>query len=339
VKVGITRVSESVVAFPVGRLLRRPVSPAPEAVLTRPVEKLAARGLDWAVARTGPVRVAILVSGFWRSGTTWLQECLAEALDAKPVFEALSPQNPRWAQRLDAIGIHATSAQEATMPGGCDATDPMWRYLDGAFRGVHTSGFGLASRQTIGQSLRRLVVAKEVRLQLNLAAAHARYGAPVAHLRRHPCAVVASLLQADWSWRFADVSLADATAGFPEAAREAARGYDTDELSRIAAYWALSEGAAEQQLAGAPWARIIAYEQAVQAPDALLEGLCRLSGHPQKRRARANRDSVVTHPDALGLSPQARRERWRGSLSTADTARVEAVVRALAPALADRVRF
>ena len=33
----------------------------------------------------------LLINGFWRSGTTWLQQTLVEALHAKSLFEPFSP--------------------------------------------------------------------------------------------------------------------------------------------------------------------------------------------------------------------------------------------------------
>ncbi len=57
---------------------------------------LGASGLvDAALGLSGLARPVVLVSGFWRSGTTWLQECLVEGLEAKSIFEPLSPQEPR----------------------------------------------------------------------------------------------------------------------------------------------------------------------------------------------------------------------------------------------------
>jgi hypothetical protein len=33
----------------------------------------------------------LLINGFWRSGTTWLQQTLVQALNAKSLFEPFSP--------------------------------------------------------------------------------------------------------------------------------------------------------------------------------------------------------------------------------------------------------
>jgi hypothetical protein len=46
------------------------------------------------------------VSGFFRSGTTWFQECIAEGACGKTVFEPLSPYNRRVRLDEGAIGRH-----------------------------------------------------------------------------------------------------------------------------------------------------------------------------------------------------------------------------------------
>ena len=33
----------------------------------------------------------LLINGFWRSGTTWLQQTFVDAMDAKSLFEPFSP--------------------------------------------------------------------------------------------------------------------------------------------------------------------------------------------------------------------------------------------------------
>ncbi len=62
----------------------------------------------------GPI---VLVSGFWRSGTTWVQECLAESLGAKTIFEPLSPQEPRRRAFLASRFPADEDALQAFIPG------------------------------------------------------------------------------------------------------------------------------------------------------------------------------------------------------------------------------
>src|ERR1700744_1192686 len=50
-----------------------------------------ALSLDRATHSLGLSKPVLFVSGFWRSGTTWLQEYLASGFHAKTIFEPLSP--------------------------------------------------------------------------------------------------------------------------------------------------------------------------------------------------------------------------------------------------------
>ena len=293
----------------------------------------AARLIDEAVAIAGLAQPLVMVSGFWRSGTTWLQECLAESLGAKTVFEPLSPKQPGWDHILAAHLPPNPDLREAYIPGPLSAGDPAWRYLDRAVLGRGADGFGMACRRTVAESLRTGIVLKDVRLQANLAAVHERYGIPVVHVRRRPAAVVASLLIADWGWGFDQVRLADLLAGLgvDKVQREAARPFDTDPLSRIAAYWAVTERLVHRNISGKSWACVLGYEAAVTAPHTLMSFLCRFVGRPQRRRPRADDDSPVTHPEVRRMDKSLRAERWRRGLSPVDIARIETIVGSLYP--------
>jgi hypothetical protein len=59
--------------------------------VSRVASMRAARAVDLITGRLGAARPVVFVSGFWRSGTTWMQELLAKSLHAKTVFEPLLP--------------------------------------------------------------------------------------------------------------------------------------------------------------------------------------------------------------------------------------------------------
>jgi hypothetical protein len=302
-----------------------------------------ARLLDHACARTGWSRPVVLVTGFWRSGTTWLQELLAAALAAKTTFEPLSPRIPEYAALMAPCRLPGYAALEAFMP--ClDRTpdEALWRYLDDAFHGFCSGHFTLLCRTTVRESLRRRVVVKCVRLQFGHTAVHERYGVPVVHLRRHPCAVAASLKTTRWAWSFGDVRLVDIGFGaeghrlepFGADAERLARligRFDTDPLSRAAAYWALTERYVEERLADRSWARVLAYEAAVARPEAALADIGAFLRAPTLDGLEAARDSPVTEPESLGLSGQARAAAWRHRLTAEEIDRVREIVGLIFP--------
>jgi hypothetical protein len=315
----------------------------PDRRLSGRSSKAMARLLDRTCASTGWSRPVALVTGFWRSGTTWLQELLAAALAAKTTFEPLSPRIPEYAALMAPQRLPGYDTLEAFMP--ClDRTpnEALWRYLDDAFHGFCSGHFTLLCRSTVRESLRRRVVVKCVRLQFSQTAVHERYGVPVIHLRRHPCAVAASLKRTRWAWSFDGVRLADL--GFradghrlalfgDDAERLAALigRFDADPLSRAAACWALSERYVEERLADRPWARILGYEAAVAQPEAVLAELGAFLRAPALGRLGPVRDSPVTEPESRGLSGQARAEAWRHRLTVEEIDRVREIVGLIFP--------
>jgi hypothetical protein len=238
-----------------------------------------ARAADWAVARAGLAVPVALISGFWRSGTTWLQEILADSVDAKTVFEPLSPCNPPRRSMLEAAGVTNYAFSEAHIPPAAGPRDPLWTCIDAALLDGRCSQFTYACRTGIRDSLRRRIVVKDVRLQFNLAGAYERYGIPVIHIRRHPLAIVNSLISAAWPWTFDDVRLVEM---LPDRAAELTP-FDTDAVSRITALWAVTERAVDDTLQGRPWGQIVDYGELLSAPRMQLPALCEFIGYPQRR--------------------------------------------------------
>ena len=286
---------------------------------------LAAAGLiDAGLALTGRARPIVLVSGFWRSGTTWVQECLAESLDAKTIFEPLSPQEPRRRAVLERQFPGDEDALQAFIPGPSEET-PMWNALEGACRGTRGGAFLLSCRRSVVESWRTAIIVKDVRLHHNLGPFHRRFRVPVVHVRRHPCAVVASLITADWHWSFSRVRLATLV---PAASAFAA--YDTDALARIAAYWAFVERRAFLDLQGQAWAYPLAYEKLIADPAKIFAEICAWLGRHQLRTPVFSRPAASIHPDAF-IARAASSEPWRTVLSDEDVMRVEAIADALFP--------
>ena len=291
-----------------------------------------ARAIDWSLAGLRLAEPVALVSGFWRSGTTWVQECLAESLGAKTVFEPLSPVDRGRRAQLVGQVPGGEDALQAFIPPPCPAEDPLWTLLDAAFTGRHSSNFLLSCRPDVAESFKRRIVVKDVRLQFNLPGIHRRFAVPVVHVRRHPGAVVASLLAADWHWSFERVRLSDI---LPAPSGEAVRAFDTDALSRIAAYWAVTERQVAASLEGQPWARTVTYEDIVASPSAVFADLCRWVGRAQICTAAFDRPSASAHPGSFPPSGRNVHDRWRQSLSEAQVDRIARIVDDLHPAWRD----
>ena len=296
----------------------------------------AAGGIDAGLGILGLSRPVLLVSGFWRSGTTWLQECLAVALGAKTVFEPLSPMEPR--RRADLSKLYPDDGEDlwqATVPGPWSPNDVAWRYLDAACSGRLATEYLMSCRRDVAESLRPAIVVKDVRLQANLGAFQDRYRVPVVHVRRHPCAVVASLLAANWHWSFEhaplEVLLPRLGAARPEVERARALRFDTDALHRIAAFWAVTERLAAEGLSGQRWGALLSYERFSRDPAPVLAELCRTLGLGQRATVDFSQPSASVHPEAFAAYGAAPRERWRTMLTAQEISRIETVVDAIFP--------
>ena len=317
------------------RLIDEYVGGRKVAPLRRGLAVGAACAVDRALARLKGAKPILLVNGFWRSGTTWLQECCAEALDAKTVFEPLSPLNPERRAMMAGFFGDDEDIVQAFIPEARPDDEAFWRFLDGACVGRQANTFTLSCRRNARESFKRSVVVKDVRLHRNLDGFHRRYGVPVVHIRRHPCAVVASLLAADWHWSFERVRLAAVLPklGDASASSRAASGFDmfdTDAVSRIAAFWAVNERCADAALRGQPWGRLMTYEHLSADPASALAGLCDGLGLKQLRPASFETPSASIHPEVFAATPN-RSEGWRRSLPASAIGRIEAVADTLYP--------
>ena len=286
-----------------------------------------ALAVDRGLAILGVSRSILVVSGFWRSGTTWLQECLAQALGAKTVFEPLSPMEPR---RRDALGnaFSTEDALQAFVPGP-DPDPAFWRYLDAATRGKTGSRFSLSCRRNLRESFRTGIVVKDVRLHRNLRAVHERLGVPIVHIRRHPCAVIASLRAAEWHWSFERVSLLDWP--LPHVEPELRRECDCDTLSRLAAFWALHEREAARALHDQAWACEMTYEAMVGAPGRQIETVGAKLGLRMVRDAAMERPSATIDPSAFANVAARRPDFWNSLLGKAEIDRIERIASAIYP--------
>jgi len=230
-----------------------------------------ARHPEWLIdgvvgATLNPAR-AILVTGFWRSGTSVLLELMCRSLGAKAVFEPFRAGNITHDNILLERGIEESYITEPFMPFWEGEWPAYRRYVWQALTGGTPGVFVRASRRSIREkegrasstagtvwgrvrdALRRRVVVKSVRSHLivsRLAEAFSPRG--VIHIRRDPRAVVASLERKEWNW-FRDVSLTDLLLRPRDGRRKIFREV-SDRIKRVdkqggiekcAAYWALAE--------------------------------------------------------------------------------------------------
>lgn len=158
----------------------------------------------------------LLVVGFWRSGTTWVQQMVASIVHGKTVFEPIHPSVRRARRLYEELGISSRGLeyQRLYMPFASETLDrPLMDFFRDALTARPREAWIRRARGGWSESLRRRVVLKLVRGHLCALAVCRAFGLPVIHVRRDPRAIVASLdRNADWSfWHhndFCDLLLA-----------------------------------------------------------------------------------------------------------------------------------
>lgn len=284
----------------------------------------------------------LVVTGFWRSGTTWVQQQAAHALCAKTVFEPLAPSSGNfWTGRAFA-GEHAD--REMYMPlSFADLQGRAGTIVNAALAGRGHAGFAFFMRQSLSEAFRRNVVSKFTRAGFLLGEMQARNDLRFIHVRRHPGAVYASLKNVGWDWSINDVSLtkmygeaiADETPEIREV-RAVLLAHDETPLRRVGALWALSERAAHLTAKRAAPQRILelSYADLVSRKASLPVALETL-GFSLRAEPDFSQISPVTSADRHMADTEERLNGWRQQLSASEKNELRAINFELFPEMAD----
>lgn len=315
----------------------------PEEIDFGPIEKV--RHVDYWIDRAVATRIRpggiLVVSGYWRSGTTWLQQSLASILLAKTVFEPLHPAVTRELYREILYGKD-DAFREIFLPWG--GAGPHSRQVEQFLgRALWSKLPPVATRILRArrrEALRPRVVAKVVRAHLCLRALRDAFHTPIIHVVRDVRAVVASIAMTDWAWQFDRLSLKeqlldvdDGRAAYFDAWREQIVRYDRgDNVAKIVVYWALLERFVEESfpLDERNGIRLVRYSDLVHDPEASVSELLESLGFgsvPPERLAALRQDSATTSGDRKGgLSTEERIAGWATRLKPGEVRRIEDIV-------------
>ncbi|MEZ5954472.1 MAG: sulfotransferase [Hyphomonas sp.] len=279
------------------------------------------------------LRNCLLVNGFWRSGTTWLQQTLVQSLKAKSLFE---PFSPAAGQRWDRLCPGASEAsRHIYMPLSADSfarRDKIKLHL--AMRGVGTHGYAHFLRDAAQKTDGRNLVVKFTRLGFLLDDMAEIYNTPIIHIRRNPAAVYASFKETDWSWRFEDVRFSEIYSpdnhepGTPAHERATTlMRFDQSPVRRFAALWSLSEQAAQESV-NANRARLVSYEDVLRRGASVLNRLQITS----IKVAASEKASPVTSLGREKLSAKQRQNDWQRRLTREEIESIADISQELFPA-------
>lgn len=166
----------------------------------------------------------VLITGFWRSGTTWLQQTLARIFGAKSVFEPLHPSLSAYEEAIRHIAplpacgetylnLYMPYRKKNVFARSRALYNHIRRGLRGALPGLHVRNArygrrraeGTESASRLRRVLQRLrdagrtrVVMKVVRGHFLIPAIQAHFEPSIIHIRRDPRSVCASMKREGW---------------------------------------------------------------------------------------------------------------------------------------------
>ena len=221
-----------------------------------------------------PPHRRILVNGFWRSGTTWLQETLERMLQARSVFEPFNYHGAAAYNSHREFSIKRCLPEFAPprydyrfanlfmpyAPESLTAFPQTQRVIDMALRGQLVMRMYGDRRKSLRDCLTLTVVTKFTRASLCLNAIAQSFGVPIIHVCRDPRAVIASIQTLDGGHfaedSFNQLSLVDQLLKVKDGRYRYFRQWQSDieaidqlsAVGRIAAYFCLTERFLEETI-------------------------------------------------------------------------------------------
>ncbi len=293
----------------------------------------------------------LVVAGFWRSGTTWLQESLAKLIKGKTVFEPLLCAIHK-AEILSFANISTKSLgyKQLYMPysaGDTLSDRSLHMFFEQALRSDIRGSVPRLLRSNLAESFRFQIVAKFVRVQLCLRAVQNTFSTPVVYIYRDPRAIISSIKMTEWNFLYDDLSLReqllepdDGRASYFSNWHDEILNYDKQHrFVRIAAYWALIEKFVKHSYENHQ-ARIafVCYEELCRKGEMMLLEILDDLGLSHFSHGNVNaleKDSFSTSEKRRGVSVDQRITGWQKNLSSTEIRMVESVVQHFG--LADRM--
>ena len=275
------------------------------------------------------IKDRLLITGFWRSGTTWLQQSVQSLTSAHTVFEPFSPACgyvwDGFAKYDDDANHHIFMPVEMSFLAETDHDN-----LKRSFNGVAPNGYGYILSPNFGDVWSKNIIVKSTRLGFILPEILERHQVKTLHIRRHPAAVYCSMLNTNWSWQFPDVRFEKVYAKHFGSAPMIGKLLDHDHsvVTRFAALWALSESRAQKAI-DLNLADLIRYEDLTQAPGSLSSYI--LDAQTPTAPKTETKNSPVTEDNRKDLSADQRAHDWRDRISKTDLATLQEIVLKLAP--------
>lgn len=300
---------------------------------------------------------AIVITGFWRSGTTWLLQSLARSLEAKSVFEPFHYDIDQYRSALEhdfALPQAREGYLNMYMPyakDGFEAKPGLKTYVRNSLTGGVTEPWTQGPRievrkeadresdwkaidvvYRVREALRTSIVTKFVRAHLLIPALHKTFDPVIVHLRRDPRAVIASFKRLEWTW-YESLSLVDqllkpndGREEYFDRWREDIQRYESaPPLIRVAAYWAFVERFVDDL---DPHSRrvVLSYEELCLNPESVQEGPLRKVVPEVPSASQMGYSSRTTQAARRETKVEERVHGWKNELDKNEIEMVESIV-------------
>lgn len=299
----------------------------------------------------------IVINGFWRSGTTWLQESLASKLNARSVFEPLNCFNSSVYNSERLIPIKRCLPEFSPprydyafanlfMPFVSDSISKFpttYKVIDRALRGQMVMRMYGDRHKTLNDCLSSTVVTKFTRASLCLNGIAQSFHVPIIHIYRDPRATITSIQTLEGGnfaeGTFNQLSLVDQLLNVEDGRYEYFHRWQSDIealekmpiTARLAAYICLTERYLEDtfQFKDSLKRLKVCYEQLVLSQEQAFERLALALGFESNLPpANPDKPSVTDWNQAKNstISTQDRLMSWQKKLSSDDRRLIEEVV-------------
>lgn len=286
------------------------------------------------------VNKTIIVSGFWRSGTTFLQTKICASIRGKSIFEPFGPDvsnNPIYINSgLDKSNL-SRKFQNCFMPyGEYDKTKlEFLKFLHDCFIADIKSRVVRRLRKSIFTSFTRTVVCKFVRghLLIPFLLEQNPY-MPIIHISRNPKAVIASIVRSGWGNWFNEFYLSDHLLKIEDGRinyfskfSDLIDKYDKmDVESRICAYWCLMEKYIHDTCSDKKNFLLVQYEDLISNGFDVVKNFLTNLNHKWHENNIENFSSATTNLNRILLTSEEKRDSWSIELDSQTQKKIDNIL-------------
>lgn len=286
------------------------------------------------------VKKTIIINGFWRSGTTMLQNKVSKSVKGKSIFEPFGPDVSNESIYRNSNIIKADFSRNfhnAFMPFSKmdNHSDEFQEFILSCSNGQIKSNVVRRLRETFLTSFNQTVVCKVVRGHLLLPYLLQNYKRqPIIHIKRNPKAVIASITRKGWGYWFNDfylvnhlINIDDGRAHYFKRYRSLIDKYDKrDSISRICALWWLSEKFIEDNCRDKSNFISVKYEDLINEGYMRIEEFLLIYDHKWIMNNAEEKSSATTNFNRKNLNKQQKRDSWITELDVVTQNKIDLII-------------